>query len=70
MNVSGPHESAGVIESIDPVKNVEVTLNLDAKPKRIRLEPSGTDLDFSWDNNQAKLSVAEIPIYEILVIEE
>lgn len=70
VNVSGPHESAGVIESIDPVKNVEVMLNLNAKPKRIRLEPSGTDLDFSWEDNQAKLSVTEIPIYEILVIEE
>lgn len=69
VNVSGPHDQPGVITSIDPVENVEATLNLDAEPKKIRLEPSGIDLEFTWENNQAKFTIPSIPIYEIVVVD-
>ncbi|MBR5757997.1 MAG: hypothetical protein IKX88_05330 [Thermoguttaceae bacterium] len=69
VNVSGPHEQEAVIKSIDPVENVETTLNLESKPEKIRLEPSGVELDFSWENNQAKFIIPSIPVYEIVVVE-
>ena len=69
VNVSGPHEIEPVIKSIDPVENVETTLNLESEPKKIRLEPSGVELDFSWENNQAKFTIPSIPVYEIVVVE-
>lgn len=70
VNVSGPHEQAGIIESIDPVNNVDVTLNLVNKPKSIRLEPSNVKLDFTWENGQAQLLVPSVPIHEILIVDE
>lgn len=69
VNVSGPHEQEAVIKTIEPIENVETTLNLKSKPEKIRLEPSGVDLDFSWENNQAKFIIPSIPVYEIVVVE-
>ena len=69
VNVSGPHEQEAVIKTIEPIENVETTLNLEFKPEKIHLEPSGVDLDFSWKNNQAKFIIPSIPVYEIVVVE-
>lgn len=69
VNVSGPHEQAGIIESITPVEDVKVYLNLDAKIQNIHLEPSGTPIDYTQQDNRIKLVIPSIPIYEILVIE-
>ena len=70
VNVSGNHETAGIIESIEPVENVDVTLALETRPTSLRLEPSGLDLDFTWNdsNKTASTTIPKIPIYEILVV--
>ena len=69
VNVSGNHESAGILEQISPVNNIETSLRLEQKPQRIMLEPSGTKLDFTWDGSQAKFTIPSVPIYEIIVVE-
>ena len=70
VNVSGPHEQAGILDSIEPIVNVKTTLNLDKKPQRIRLEPSGIDLAFKWEDGRAEFDIPSIPIYEIITIED
>ncbi len=70
VNVSGPHEQAGIIDAIDPVENVKLSLNLTTPVKSIRLEPSGTQLSYTQQNDRVELTIPSIPIYEILVLEQ
>ena len=70
VNVSGPHETAPVIEKIEPVDNVKITLNLNKRPASLRLEPSGITLDFEWKENAATTTIPSIPIHEIIVVDE
>jgi len=68
VNVSGPHETEPVVENIDPVVNVKTTINLPERPTSLRLEPSGVDLDFEWQNSAAVVTLPSIQIHEILVV--
>lgn len=69
VNVSGPHAQAGIIDKIDPVVNIETTLRLPTRPKRLRLEPSGVDLAFDWADGAAKFTVPSVPLHEIVVVD-
>ena len=69
VNVSGPHAQAGLIDKIDPVVNIETTLRLPERPKRLRLEPSGVDLAFDWADGAAKFTVPSVPLHEIVVVD-
>ena len=69
VNVSGPHETEPVVDAIDPVLNVKAALNLSKRPSSIRLEPSGSSLDFDWQDGVATFTIPSIPIYEILVVD-
>ncbi|MDO5308995.1 MAG: hypothetical protein Q4G03_05825 [Planctomycetia bacterium] len=70
VNVSGPHEQAVRIESIEPVTDVKVALRLDDKPKSLKLQPSNLTLDFQWRDSTAFFTIPSIPIFEIVVVEE
>ena len=71
VNVSGDHEAAGIIDRIDPVKDVGLSLTLKSRPNKLRLEPSGVELAFEWNDEDktATTFIPEIPIYEILIVE-
>ncbi len=69
VNVSGPHEQAGIIDKIDPVVDVETTLRLPERPASLRLEPSGVDLAFDWADGVAKFTVPRVPLHEIIVVD-
>ncbi|MBQ5789513.1 MAG: hypothetical protein IIW01_04430, partial [Thermoguttaceae bacterium] len=69
VNVSGPHAQAGIIDKIDPVVNIETTLRLPERPKRLRLEPSGVDLPFDWSDGAARFVVPSVPLHEIIVVD-
>ncbi|MBQ2851051.1 MAG: hypothetical protein IJE77_11275 [Thermoguttaceae bacterium] len=69
VNVSGPHAQAGLIDKIDPVVNIETTLRLAERPKKLRLEPSGVDLAFDWADGAAKFAVPSVPLHEIIVVD-
>lgn len=68
VNVSGPHETQPIINEIEPVDNVKMTLNLSERPQSLRLEPSGLDLEFEWENGAASFVVPSVPIHEIIVV--
>lgn len=70
VNTSGPHTTAGVIDRIDPVGPVSMTVRLPKKPKQISLAPGNRPVDWSWADGAVRLTVESVPIHEIVVIEE
>jgi len=69
VNTSGDHRNAGVIDEIKPVGPLRVSIRCDGKPDKITLRPSGHALNFSYDDGQAVVTVPQIDIYEIIIIE-
>ena len=70
VNISGPHASAGVIDKIDPVGPVTMTIRLPKKPKRISLAPGNRPVNWNYADGMVRLTVESVPIHEIVVIEE
>ena len=70
VNVSGPHETAGVIETIEPVGPVTAQIRLPKKPKKITLEPGDRAIDWDYADGKVRVTVDSVPIHEILLIEE
>ena len=70
VNVSGPHETADVIESIEPVGPVTLHIRLPKKPASVTLQPDGHDLAWDYADGQVTVTVESVPIHEILLIEE
>ena len=69
VNTSGTHRDIPVIETIEPVGPLQVTIRCDAKPQSITLQPEGKVCDFSFADGKATLTVDSVPIYGILVVE-
>jgi hypothetical protein len=69
VNTSGDHKGAGIIQSIDPVGPLQVSIRSDQKPSRITLQPAGKTCDFTYSDGKAQLKVDAVEIYDMLVIE-
>ncbi|MDR1779555.1 MAG: hypothetical protein LBR50_02345, partial [Tannerella sp.] len=69
VNTSGEHKKAGIIETIEPVGPLTITLRCDKKPSAMRLQPSGKVLDFDYVDGKAIATVNKVDIYDIVVIE-
>ncbi|MBO7678038.1 MAG: hypothetical protein J6S75_00065, partial [Thermoguttaceae bacterium] len=70
VNVSGPHETAGVIESIDPVGPVTLRVRLPERPKSVTLQPGSRAVSWDYADGEVCLTVDSVPIHEIVLIEE
>jgi len=69
VNSSGNHRDLPIIETIDPVGPLQVTIRSDVKPAKITLEPEGKNYPFDYQDGKATLTVESVPIYSILVVE-
>ena len=69
VNTSGDHKDAGIIRSIDPVGPLQVMIRCDRKPLQIKLQPSGKTCDFTYTDGKAYVTIDQVEIYDILVIE-
>ena len=69
VNTSGDHRGTPIIETIDPVGPLQITIRCDTKPRQITLQPENTPLDFDFADGKATLTVDSVPIYSILVVE-
>jgi len=69
-NVSGPHRTAGVIDRIDPIRNVQVAIRTAAKPKKVLLQPGAREVDWTWKDGAVQLTVESVPICELVVVTE
>jgi hypothetical protein len=69
VNTSGNHRDMPIIEDIEPVGPLQITIRCDAKPQRITLQPEGKECNFKFADGKATLTVDSVPIYSILVVE-
>ena len=69
VNTSGNHRDTPIIDAIEPVGPLQITIRCDAKPQRITLQPEGKNCDFDYADGKATLTVDSVPIYSILVVE-
>jgi hypothetical protein len=69
VNTSGNHREAGIINEIEPVGPLQITIRCDDKPQRITLQPEGKPCEFHFTDGKATLTVDSVPIYSILVVE-
>jgi Hypothetical glycosyl hydrolase 6 len=71
VNTSGPHANApdGGITKIEPLGPLTVSIRLERAPKSITLQPEGEELDVAWGSGQATVTVPELVLYSILVVE-
>lgn len=69
VNTSGPHATEPIIDSIQPIGPLTVTLRDRGRPKRITLQPSGEELKFEARRGEVRVQVPQVPIHEILVVE-
>jgi hypothetical protein len=69
VNTSGDHKGAGIIQSIEPVGPLKISIRCEQKPTKITLQPEGKICDFAYADGKAQLEVDQVNIYDILVIE-
>ena len=69
VNTSGDHKGAGIIQSIEPVGPIQLSIRCDSKPAKITLQPEEKTCDFIYTDGKAQVIVDKVNIYEILVIE-
>ena len=69
VNTSGDHRNTPILESIDPVKDIEVSLRLPEKPSRIVCQPEGKDLKFKYKDGKATFKLPSLEIYDIIEVE-
>ena len=69
VNTSGDHRNTPIIDSIDPVTDIEVALRLPDKPSRIVCQPEGKELRFKYKGGKAIFKVPSLEIYSIIEVE-
>jgi len=69
VNTAGPHRTQPILEAIPPVGPLTVSIRLAAPPAKVRLEPAGQTLAVEYRDGRAKVSVPQVTIHEIVVVE-
>ncbi|MDR0792136.1 MAG: hypothetical protein LBE82_02420 [Chitinophagaceae bacterium] len=69
VNTSGDHKNAGVIQSIEPVGPLQISIRCNRKPSKITLQPAGKTCNFTFENGKAHVKIDKVDIYDILVVE-
>jgi len=71
VNTAGPHHdrTISVFDEIPPIGPLGVTIRTENRPKKITLEPAGTEMPFIFSNGAAKLEVPRLEIHDIIVVE-
>ena len=68
VNTSGDHRHTIFFESIEPVRDIEVSVRLDKKPEKITCQPDGKDIKFKYKNGKAIFKIDSLDIYDIIEI--
>lgn len=72
VNTSGPHGNAPAegIVAVKPTGPLGVAIRLPAPPKSIVQQPEGVKLPVEWKGGRAQVTLPQLRLYSILVIEE
>jgi len=68
INTSGPHQTAPIQATIEPVGPLAVTLRLPSRPSAVTLEPGAQPLPFEYRDGTAKLTVPSLDIHRVIVV--
>jgi len=69
VNVSGPHATQSIIETIPSIGPLTVTIRYRKKPTKVMLEPAGQSLPFDYRDGKIHLTVPQVEIHEVIVVE-
>jgi hypothetical protein len=68
VNTGGPHQSAGIMETIPPVGPLAITIRQPTKPVQVDLEPGGRQLPFDYRDGAIHLTLPRLEIHDIIVV--
>lgn len=68
VNTSGDHRHAPVIDTVPPVRDIDVSVRLPRKPRKIVRQPDGQSMPFSYTDGKACFRVDSLDIYDIIEI--
>jgi hypothetical protein len=68
VNMGGPHQIAGIIETIPPIGPLAVTIRQPTKPAQVILEPGGRPLPFDYRDGEIQLTLPQLAIHDIIVV--
>ena len=71
INNGGIHSSSNpqVFDEVQPLYYLDLKIAWKNAPKKVVLQPSGTELPFVYEDGHIRLTVEKLHIYEILQIE-
>ena len=68
INVSGPHATQPILESIAPLGPLQIRVRTPRNPAAVRLEPGGRSLAYTYRDGAIELIVPSVPIHEIIAV--
>ena len=69
VNTAGPHWSEPILESIPTVGPLEVRIRQSSAPVRVTREPGGEPLPFLFQDGVVSLTLPQLGIHDILVVQ-
>jgi hypothetical protein len=71
VNTSGPHANApdGGIKEVKPIGPLTVSIVFEQPPKSVTVQPEGTSLEVTWAKGRATVTLPQLDLYSILVVE-
>lgn len=69
VNTAGPHSTQSILESIQPVGPLSVSIRYPKEPAKVTLEPAGQPLAYDYRDGQIRLTVPTVAIHEVIVVE-
>ena len=72
VNANGNHADprSATEDFIPACYNVQLALNLSAKPRKLILQPEGKELDFAYENGKASVKLDKLNMHEIIEVVE
>ena len=69
VNTAGPHATEAILQAIPPVGPLTVTIRTAIPVRQVTLEPGGRPLAFKSRTGGIEVTVPEVKIHEIVVVE-
>ncbi len=73
INTTGPLDNKNIctFDEIPVVGPLKISIrSLKSRPLRIHLEPEGKNIEYSWNDGTATLTIPKLEIYDIIILEQ
>ena len=71
INTAGPHSDMDdcVFDEIPPIGPLNVLIRTGSNPRKITLQPDNVEMDYKFSKGEVKLTLPQLKIHEIIVVE-